>query len=199
MCEWGTELRRHFDAAIEQAVPAMAEIVPTLSAQQIASIEKRYAKKNEEYRDDFLDRDLAKRRTAMVKREVERAEDFYGRLDDAQRAFVAKAMTESPWHGETAYDERLRRQADLIATVRRLAARRAAPAEAQAEVRDWLRRAVQSPNEPYRQYATRLADYNCKYAAELHNLMSAEQRQKAVKKVKEYEDELRALVGDGAS
>jgi hypothetical protein len=199
MCAWSNDLRARFDTAIERAVPAMAEILPTLSAQQIASIEKRNATKNEEYRDDFLHRDPVKRRKAAIKREIERAEDFYGRLDEAQRAFVAKATAESPWDGDMAYAERLRRQADLIATARRLAARRAAPAEAEAEVRGWLKRVSRSPHEPYWRYSTRLVEYNCGYAAELHNLTTAEQRQKAVRKVKEYEDELRALVGDGAS
>ena len=66
MCAWGNELRSRFDTAVEHAVPTMAEILPTLSAQQIASIEKRYAKKNEEYRDDFLDRDLAKQSKSVV-------------------------------------------------------------------------------------------------------------------------------------
>ena len=45
----------------------------------------------------------------------------------------------------------------------------------------------------------RLVDYNCGYAAALHNLTTAEQRQKAAKKLKGYEDELRALAGEGAS
>ena len=52
----------------------------------------------------------------------------------------------------------------------------------------------------YRRYQARLVDYNCRYAASLHNLTTAEQRKKkAVKKLKGWEDELRALAGDGAS
>ena len=199
MCAWSHDLRARFDTAIEHAVPAMAEIMPTLSARQIASIEKRYAAKNDEYRDEFLQRDLEKRRKAATEREIERAEDFYGRLDSDQRAFVAKATAESPWDGDMAYAERLRRQNDLLTVVRRLSAQRAGPAEAEAEVRAWLKRAARSPHEPYRRYATKLVEYNCAYAADLHNLTTAEQRLKAIRKIKGYEDELRALAGDGAS
>ena len=40
----------------------------------------------------------------------------------------------------------------------------------------------------YRRYAERLADYNCSFAAALHNATSAAQRRAAVKKLKGYED-----------
>ena len=199
MCAWSNDLRARFDTAIEHAVPAMAEIMPTLSAQQIASIEKRYATRNDEYHDDFLHRDPAKRKKAATEREIERAEEFYGRLDDAQRAFVVRAVAESPWDGDMAYAERLRRQQDMLAIVRRLAATRATPAEAEAEIRGYLKRIERSPQEAYRRYLARLVDYNCVYAAALHNLTTAEQRQKAAKKLKGYEEELRALAGEGAS
>ena len=199
MCAWSQDLRTRFDTAIEHAVPAMAEIMPTLSAQQVASIEKRYAAKNDEYRDDFLQRDPAKRKKAATQREIERAEEFYGRLDDAQRAFVVRAIAESPWDGDLAYAERLRRQQDMLTIVRRLAANRASPVEAEAEVRGYLKRIERSPHEPYRRYVVRLVDYNCGYAAALHNLTTAEQRQKAAKKLKGYEDELRALAGESPS
>jgi len=150
-------------------------------------------------RDEFLHRDPAKRRKAATEREIERAEDFYGRLDEAQRAFVVRSIAESPWDGDLAYAERLRRQQDLLAMARRLAASRAVPAEAEAEVRAWMKRLQRSPHENYRRYQVRLVDYNCSYAASLHNLTTAEQRKKAVKKLKGWEDELRALAGDGAS
>jgi len=199
MCAWSHDLRARFDTAIEHAVPAMAEIMPTLSARQIASIEKRYAAKNDEYRDDFLQRDPAKRKKVATQREIERAEEFYGRLDDAQRAFVVRAIAESPWDGDMAYAERLRRQQDMLSVVRRLAASRASPLEAEAEIRGYLRRIERSPHEPYQRYLGRLVDYNCVYAAALHNLTTTEQRQKAAKKLKGYEDELRALAGESPS
>jgi len=127
MCAWSHDLRARFDTALERAVPALAEIMPTLSVAQLASIEKHYAAKNDEYRDDFLHRDPVKRKKAATQREIERAEDFYGRLDDAQRAFVVRSIAESPWDGDVAYAERLRRQQDLLTIVRQLAAKRASP------------------------------------------------------------------------
>jgi Family of unknown function (DUF6279) len=196
MCAWAGEVRDRIDTGFERAAPVLAEVLPTLSAQQIANIEKRYAEKNDEYRDDFLHREPAKRRKAAVRREVERAEMFYGRLDDAQREFVARSVARSPWDGELAYSERLRRQQDVLAMIRRLAAKRATAAEATAEIRAFVQRLDRSPRESYRRYAETLIDYNCNFAAALHNLTTAEQRLTAARKLKDYEDEFRALAAD---
>ena len=62
-----------------------------------------------------------------------------------------------------------------------------------------MKRLARSPHEAYRRYQVRLVEFNCSYAAALHNLTTAEQRQKAAKKLKGYEDELRALAGESAS
>ena len=196
MCWWAREIRARIDTGFERAEPVLAEVLPTLTVQQIASIEKRYAEKNEDYRDDFLDREPAKRRKAALRREVERAETFYGRLDDAQREFVAQSVARSPWDGELAYSERLRRQRDVLAMIRRLAASHATPAEADAEIRAFVQRLDRSPRENYRRHNETLIDYNCRFAAALHNLTSAEQRRTAARKLKDYEDEFRALAAD---
>jgi len=181
-----------------EAAPALAEVTPTLTAQQIANIEKRYAEKNDEYRDDFLHREPAKRRKAAVEREIERAELLYGRLDDAQRAFVARSVAQSPWDGELVYAERLHRQQDVLNMLRRLAASRANGSAADAEIRAYVQRLDRSPREDYRRYAERMVDHNCGFAAALHNLTSTEQRRVAAQRLKDYENDLRALAADAA-
>ncbi len=196
MCSWAREIRTRIDAGFERAAPVMAEVLPTLTAQQISNIEKKNTEKNAEYRDDFLHREPAKRRKAAIQREVERAEMFYGRLDDAQRAFVAQSVTHSPWDGELAYAERLRRQQDALSMIRRLAASRATPAEADAEIRAYVQRLDRSPRENYRRYAETLIEHNCSVAAALHNLTTTEQRRTAARKLKDYEVELRSLAAD---
>ena len=198
-CFWAREIRARLEAGLERAAPTLAEVVPTLSPQQIANVEKRYAEKNGDYRDDFLQRAPGKRHEAAVKREIERAEMLYGRLDDAQREVVARSVAQSPWNSELAYSERLRRQQDVLAMLRRLAANRASRADADTEIRAYVQRLERSPREEYRRYAERLIDHNCSFAAALHNLTTAEQRRVAARKLKDYEDDLRALAAEAST
>ena len=196
MCAWARDIRARIDTSFERAAPVMAELLPTLTAQQISNIEKKYAEKNAEYRGDFLAREPTRRRKAAVDREVDRAEMFYGRLDEAQREFVAQSVARSPWDGELAYAERLRRQQDALTMIRRLVADRATPAEADAEIRAYVQRLDRSPREQYRRHTEKLIEFNCSFAAALHNLTTADQRRTAARKLKSYEDELRSLAAD---
>ena len=54
-------------------------------------------------------------------------------------------------------------------------------------------RTERSPDPVYRAYQTRLLDYNCAFAARVHNAMSAGQRAAARMRLQGWEDDLRAL------
>ena len=196
MCSWADEFRARFQTAVDHAAPAIVELAPTLTPQQIATIETKYASRNETYRDDFLQRDPEKRRRATLEREVDRDEQFYGRLDRAQKDMVARSVAASPYDAELSYGERLRRQQDLLATLRRLAAAHPTPTEADGEFRAYLQRLDRSPREDYRRYSLRLIDFNCAAALTLHNATTAEQRRHAIEMLRGYERDLRALAAD---
>ena len=199
MCAWGSELKDRGDRVVQYALPTVVEVALTLTPAQIVNIEKRQAKTNAEFRDVHLQRDREKRRRAAVKREVERAEMLYGDLDDAQHELVARSVAASPYDAELSYAERLARQQDAIALIRKWRETGVGRDEALAQARGWVQRLERSPREPYRLYAERLADYNCGFVSVLHNTTSPAQRREAVKKLKSYEGDLRSLIAEAAS
>lgn len=193
-CSLGTDLRVYLDSAFGRALPMMAETSLTLTPQQIRNIERRYAKINEEFRDDHLQGDESRRLKKSIKRTVERAEFFYGDLDKTQEAFVAQWVTNSPYDVNIWNTERHRRQQDLVQMLQRLNADNATQDKAQAALRAYVERLYSSPNENYRKYADEVWTYNCAFVANLHNTMTAVQRKNAVKKLKDWETEIRALL-----
>jgi hypothetical protein len=172
----------------------MADTSLTLTPQQIRNIERRYAKINEEFRDDHLQGDESRRLKKSIKRTVERAEFFYGDLDKTQEAFVAQWVTNSPYDVNIWNTERHRRQQDLVQMLQRLNADNATQDKAQAALRAYVERLYSSPNENYRKYAEEVWIYNCAFVANLHNKMTVTQRKNAVKKLKDWETEIRALL-----
>ncbi len=198
MCGWATEIRGRVDTALERALPTIAEVLPTLAPAQIVNVGQRYKERNEEFRDEYLQRSAEKRSREAVKREIDRAETLYGDLDAAQREMVVRSVAASPFDGELAYSERLRRQHDAIALMRTLSAPGARRDDAEAQIRAYVRRLDRSPRDPYRAYSERLVAYNCAFAATLHNATSPLQRRDAAKKLKGYEKALRELAADAS-
>ena len=197
MCTWWGDVRGRLDVALEQAVPAAAAIALSLTSEQLQHIERRYAKGNEEFRNDYLQADTERRLKEAVNRAVERAESFYGRLDDAQRDRIAKSVAQSPFDAELWFGERKLRQQEAMQMLRRLKTEAAGVDQAQADLRTYMERSARSPRADYRRYAEQLTQYNCAFASTLHNATNAAQRAVLIGKVKGWEADLRAVTADG--
>jgi len=193
-CRWADEIAARLRTAYQAAVPAMAEAARTLTTQQLRHLERRHAKNNEEYRSDYLQESPEERLEAQVERVVERAESFYGRLDSQQRQRVARWMADSPFDADLWFAERRRRQLEIVHALQRVSTERLPTSEAQATLGPLVEHMFRSPRDSYRAYQQRLAEYNCAFAAELHNLTTPEQRRHAANKFKGWEDDLRAVL-----
>ncbi|HEY2558585.1 MAG TPA: DUF6279 family lipoprotein [Caldimonas sp.] len=198
MCAWAGEIRDRLDPILQVLAPAITDVALTLAPAQFTRIDERFAKTNEEFADEHLQKGSQRRQRAMVRREVDRAELLYGKLDDAQRALVVESVRSSPYSAELVDGERKTRQQEALAFFRRLRTSNPGRDEALVQVRAFLRAIGQSPREAYRAYAERVTAHNCALASALHNAASPGQRREAVKRLNGYRNDLRALIGDSA-
>lgn len=197
-CRWNTLIRERLDPAIDRALVDGAEFVPGLGEAQFAHLEQRYRKNVDTMRREYLQSDPAARLEASVKRTLGRAEQLYGRLDEPQRKVIADGVAASPFDPQAWFEERQRRQRDVVASLRRLVAARADRDARVAALRALAERSERSPDPAYRDYQRRLVDYNCAFAARIHNATTPAQRAKARDTLKGWEDDLRSLLGNAA-
>jgi hypothetical protein len=198
VCRWVDEGTARLLTAYEQAVPAAAETLLALTPAQMDHMERRFEKSNADFRDDFLQPKPEARLKDSIKRVVERAETLYGKLDDTQRDLVARQVAASPFDPERWLAERQIRQRDILATLRRLHGERAGSDQMQAALRVFAEQAQRSPRPPYRAYQQRLKQFNCEFAAQLHNATTPAQRQAAADTLKGWETDLRVLAAEPA-
>lgn len=199
VCEWQSEVLQRARTAFDQIAPAAADVMLTITPEQIRHLEKRYAKNNAEFRDTYLQPDPRQRAQHTQERTVDRAEMLYGRLDDAQVERIADGLRRSPFDPELWLAERRQRQQDALQILRRLGSEHANRARALAELRGYADRLEDSPRDAYRRYDARLTEFNCAFAASLHNATSAAQRRTAAKRLSGWEDDLRAMIATAAT
>lgn len=197
VCGLLVDVRARIEAAVAQAEPAAFTLAVGLSAAQIGRIEAKFAKTNAEWRDDWMTGSLAKRQAKRLKVAVERSEQLYGNLEERQVAVLRDFIAGSDFDAQISYAERLRRQQDLLQTLRQTSAlsgeARLGVAQATAAVHAYLERAVHSPNPAYRAYLDKEIRDNCKAFAELHNGTTPTQREHAVRRLAAYERDAREL------
>lgn len=193
-CRWQAQVRDRLEPTLQRALQFAAEQLPGLGEAQFRHIDQRYAKANDEMRDDFLQPDAAERLAESVKRALERAERLYGSLGEAQKKVVREGVAASPFDPALWLAERQRRQRDVLATLRRLAATRADADQRLAALRVLAVHTERSPDAGYRAYQIKLSAYNCEFAAQIHNATTPAQRLKARETLQGWEEDLRGLM-----
>ncbi|MES2991997.1 MAG: DUF6279 family lipoprotein [Pseudomonadota bacterium] len=195
VCEWQGEVLKRAHVAFDQIAPSVADLMLTITPQQVRHIEQRYAKVNTEFREDFLQADAARRAEVTRKRVIDRAEMLYGKLDDAQRERIDEGLKRSPFDADLWFAERRFRQQDLLQGLRKLQTTEggASREQAQALLRGYVERLERSPRDNYRRYYERLTEFNCAFAAGLHNATSAAQRKTAAGRLAGWQGDLRAI------
>lgn len=174
--------------------PTIVALAPTLSESQLAHVQRQFDKRNRKWRREWLDDTPAALAERRVEQAVERAERFYGRLEEPQRAAARAGVAASAFDARRSLAETERRQRDALQTLR-LLTRQATPdpAATQAMMRALFERALNSPDAAYRDYLDALTRSGCEAVALLHNSTNAAQRAHAVKALQRYEEDLRAL------
>lgn len=194
VCSLFGEARKRFDAVAAQAEAPTVAVALTLRTSQLAHMEARFAKGNAEWREEWVDGGLAERQARRLKRSIERSEQFYGTLEERQLAVLRSALQQPGFDPQRSYAERLRRQRDVIQALREATASPPpTPRQATALFRTTLERAVSSPDPAYRSYAERAISDSCRTYALLHNSTTAEQRERAARRLAAYERDAREL------
>jgi hypothetical protein len=115
----GDELTRRVRVLAEQATPDVADLVATLTPAQIDRIAARHAEKNAELAKEMrLAEDKAAQHKARYKRLLERAEYWLGDFSDEQENTLRRMVEARDPGGRFWFDERLRRQRELLDLMR---------------------------------------------------------------------------------
>ena len=197
VCALFTEVRGRLDAVVTQAEPAAVALAMSLSPAQLTHVEGKFAKTNAEWRDEWMAGSADERQAKRLKGAIERSEQFYGTLEERQLAVLRGALARSDFDPQFSYTERLRRQRDLVQTLREVSSAvdgtRLGVPQATAALRAYLDRTANSPNPAYRVWSDKAILDNCRTVALLHNSTTAEQRERAARRLGAYERDAREL------
>lgn len=189
---WGevqTLMDRSMRVAITQAVP----VVQMLGPRQLSHLARHQDNKNEDWDKEWLQGSATERLERRVDKTLERYRSFYGELSAAQIALVKSQTSQSVWTPEWGRQERLRREQDLLSTLRQSAPSQVTPAQLEANLLGVWQRWLMPPHETGRTLMQKMSRQACDNLAQLHNTTSPEQRQRVARTLRNYERDIREL------
>ena len=197
-CELFADVRLKLLAVSDYAEPAVLALAGTLSPEQLTRMERKFAKGNADYVDDFIEATPKASRKKRYKRAVSRAEMLYGSLGDQQLDVIGQSIDQSRFDARLSYAERLRRQRDALESLRLLVASKSAgtdtPEKTRTVIRALFDRLINSPSAAYREQLEKMTLDTCKSFADLHNSTTPAQRARAVEILKGYENDMKTLI-----
>lgn len=193
ICTLYDQVRPRLRALADQVEPMLVALAPTLGATQLEHLAHQFDKRNQKWRAEWLDSSATERNARRVKQLTDRAEHFYGQLEEAQLAALRASVASSIFDVNLKYRETQRRQQDMLQTLRQLQADPGPAASVKAAIHALLERAMNSPSADYRNYAALLLQEYCGVVATLHNSATPAQRLRLIETLKDYQDDVRSL------
>lgn len=192
-CRAYADLRTQIDQLLARAEPSLVWLASDLSESQIRSLQKKQADSNADWKKEWLDLPPDKLREHRYQLLLSRTEDFYGTLQEPQKAALRSYIAQSSFDPQRTYAERQRRQQDLVQVLRKIAAERGNTEQARTLLRGYLARLNTSPDAAYQRYAATLVDEGCAGFALVHSAMTPAQRLQAVASIGAYEQDFITL------
>lgn len=195
VCMQFEHLRAAYLRMVDRGLEPMARLALTTTPAQLQHMQRQFAKGNKKFETDFVRVNAEERVETLLERATDRYETVYGDLTTAQIQLLRERIRLSPFDAQRIHTERLRRQSDLLKTLRDLQAERGTTtAAAGTALRAWHDRVMQSPVPGAAAYNEALVRNGCEQWSAVHNTTTPEQRTHAVRVLKDYETDLRALV-----
>ena len=194
VCAVWADIQAGMDRSMRVMVNKAAPVVTQLGPRQLSHFARHLEAKNEAWDKEWLQGSAAERLDRRTEKTLERYRSFYGDLNAAQIVLIKSQVSQSPWQPEWGRQERLRREQELLAALRKLAQSDMPLEQAEAELwRVWQRWFVPS-NEADRGVMQKMVQQACDNLTQLHNTTSPEQRQRLTRKLRSYERDIRELI-----
>lgn len=194
VCNAWADIQTKMDRSMRVAIAQAAPVVQMLGPRQLSHLARHQESKNEDWDKQWLQGSASERLDRRLEKTLERYRSFYGDLSAAQVALIKTQVSQSVWSPEWGRHDQLRREQDLLSTLRQLTQSKATSDQVEAALMGVWQRWFMPPDEAGRALVQKMTQQACDNLAQLHNSTSPEQRQRVVRTLRAYERDIRDLI-----
>ena len=195
ICNAWEDIDKAMDRTMRQTVRLAAPVALMLGPEQLSHLNQHWASKDKDWDKEWVQGSAGERLERRLGKTVERYSDFYGPLSAAQTAMVKAQLQQSAWSPEWGQRDRVRRHQDLMAALQKASQSNAtALPKVEADLWGAWQRWLSPPDATGKAVMQKMVQQGCENLAQLHNSASPEQRQRAARRLRAYEQDLRDLI-----
>lgn len=188
------EIKTFTEQLALHAVPDLADLSRSVKPEQIAQMEKKFAKNNDDFRKKFLKGDLEKRQSVRFDKSMEQFDLWFGSFSRDQKAILRKASDARPMDSEVFLAERIRRQQKIVAMLRKVQQEKLSKEATQKEVTLLVRDTLDRFDAPERKaFYDSYVDATSKYILTAVKIATPEQKAHAQKRMQGWIDDFNNL------
>ncbi len=178
----------------------MAELLLSLTPEQIANVEEKLAKNNAKFRKEYLTGDRASRQEFRYKKMMKQAEYWFGGFSRTQEQTLRVLSDARPLNNELVLADRLRRQAELIALLKKIQNEKPSKAAATAMIKKYVAATVDHfGNKEQQAFFDALTDANAGLVAEMMHMATPDQKSHFIRTVQDWISDFNRLSAKAAS
>ncbi len=188
--------RSQVDALIRQAATDAADVLVTLTPDQVAALEQSFVRANRKVMRDWgVGRPAEEQRRSRAERQIAQIERLTGRLSREQTERVIAMSDTLPLTTDQRFADRQRRQRELIKTLQAGRSR----SELAAWLREWGPNWERGRDDAYARAARAATEQRAQMFADIDRTLTPAQRSTALGRLQGYIDDVVALSGVPAS
>lgn len=187
-------LRGSLERTALRASPMLADLLLSLSPQQVTYLREQLADSNASYREEKLAADKAEQLQRRYQLLLDQLEPWFGELDAQQLALLRVANADWPVDDQFWYAERLNRQQEMLALVEYAVQQKPSQAQLTARLQDYIRGFERDRDTQRQARIVSSRQHAMQLIVALARRGTAEQQQHAVAHAQQLIDDLDVLV-----
>ena len=177
-----------------KALPQLADLAMSIKPDQIAQMEKKFAKNNDKFRKDFMSGSVEDQHNARFKKAMEQLNLWFGSFSRDQEAQLRKASDARPLDNEIWLQERVSRQKKIVALLQRIHQEKMNKEQTMSAIHGLLRDFFDRMDAPERkQFFDAYIDNTSKFILTAIRITTPEQKAHAQKRMQGWIDDFNAL------
>ena len=177
-----------------KALPQLADLAMSIKPEQIAQMEKKFAKNNDDFRKKFMSGSVEDQQKARYKKSMEQFDLWFGNFSRDQEAAIRKASDARPLDNDVWLQERMLRQKKIVALLQRVQKDKLNKEQTMAAIHDLLRDFFDRMDAPDRKaFFDAYINSTSKFILTVIRLTTPEQKAHAQKRMQGWINDFNAL------